>query len=107
MAQKLQSTIQWKNLRRVVLDGATHCHICLRPFDLSAGPMADGAPTMGHVLPVKFYPHLALEPANVRPECFGCNRRKGAKQRHPRRRGQSRDWYAGTGIGDRRTSRRW
>jgi 5-methylcytosine-specific restriction endonuclease McrA len=107
MAQKLQSSIQWKNLRRAVLNGATHCHTCLKPFDLGAGPMADRAATLGHILPVAHFPELALEPSNCRPECFGCNRRRGARVRArpkrpagPTRRGQSRDWFP-----DRVTSR--
>jgi 5-methylcytosine-specific restriction endonuclease McrA len=90
--QKLSSSIQWKNLRRATLNGATHCHACGREFDLSRGPMAAGAPTMGHILPVKHYPSLALDPANVRPECFGCNRRKGAR-RETKPRGHSRNWF--------------
>jgi 5-methylcytosine-specific restriction endonuclease McrA len=104
VTQKLQSTIQWKNLRRMVLDGATHCHICVRPFDLSDGPMGSSAPTIDHILPVKRYPHLALDPANCRPACFGCNRKRGAGRRRKPKRGQSREWFSAE---TRRTSRVW
>ena len=55
---------------------------------------------MGHIVPMKHHPSLALDPANVRPVCFGCNRRKGAR-RTAKPRGQSRDRYP------RRTSRSW
>lgn len=66
---------------RAVANGASHRHVCLEPFDLSTGPMAARAPTLSHILPVKYYPHLALEPSSCRPDCFKCSRRKGARLR--------------------------
>ena len=50
------------------------CWICGQPIDYTAAPGTPDAWEPDHYYPVKDYPELAEDPANIRPSHSSCNR---------------------------------
>lgn len=58
------------------------CWLCLQPIDYTLEyPHKDSYQT-DHYYPVRTHPHLANDPANLRPSHAGCNWRRGSTQPH-------------------------
>lgn len=73
-----RKTRQWQTLHRALVPPGSVCHLCGKPILFGLRRNHPRGPSLDHILPVRDYPHLALDPANCRPACFGCNSARGA-----------------------------
>jgi 5-methylcytosine-specific restriction endonuclease McrA len=77
VARATYASPQYREARRLVLAGATHCAWCKRPVS-EVGPL-----TAGHVRSIEEAPGLAADPSNLAPSCRSCQERE--KQQRIRR----------------------
>lgn len=68
------------------------CHICGDNIDQGIHYLDRWAWTLDHVESLDTHPHLAHDPANLRPAHRGCNSRKGNGSRKPPMPPASRQW---------------
>lgn len=74
------SSARWKRLRSRVIRTRPHrCHWCYRDLDPKARFTEPNAIQVDHVRPVKTYPELAWDEANLVLSCPGCNNAKRAR----------------------------
>lgn len=59
-------------------EGSHICWLCGKPIDMGLHHKDRWSWTIDHVLPLKFYPHLALDMANMREAHRACNSARGA-----------------------------
>ena len=85
----------WQRFRAgIIADaeaGGVPCWICRRPIDYSLRGTHPHAPSLDHLVP-RFMGGELLDPANVAVCHFGCNSRRGAKQRAATIAAPSRAW---------------
>lgn len=90
----IQSTA-WQTFRAgIIADAAAigaPCWICRRPIDYSLRGTDPAAPTLDHLVP-RWLGGDLLDPHNVAVAHFGCNSRRGAKQRAATMTVPSRRW---------------
>ena len=89
------SSTAWQTFRAgIIADAAAigaPCWICRRPIDYSLRGTHPHAPSLDHLVP-RFMGGELLDPANVAVCHFGCNARRGARQRAATIAAPSRAW---------------
>ena len=85
----------WQTFRAgIIADAAAGdapCWICRRPIDYTLRGTHPDAPTLDHLVP-RWMGGALLDPHNVAVAHFGCNSRRGAKQRAATMTVPSRRW---------------
>jgi 5-methylcytosine-specific restriction endonuclease McrA len=90
---------QWRRVRARVLQDAQACHLCGGALDFDAPPRSPNSPSVDHIFSVRAMrgmdaetrQRLLLDPANLRPACFGCNSQRGDGRRDKPKH-TSREW---------------
>ncbi|AXQ51900.1 HNH endonuclease [Gordonia phage Catfish] len=76
-----RSTRAWRRLkaafRRKCADARAVCWLCGQPIDYALEHPHPYAFEPDHYHPVATHPHLAEDPANLRPSHADCNKRRG------------------------------
>jgi 5-methylcytosine-specific restriction endonuclease McrA len=67
-----RSTRRWRELRRRVLTGATHCTRCGGLLDWNARPKSTLSPSVDHIIPMH-HGGSVYDPRNLTPMHYGCN----------------------------------
>lgn len=88
-----RSSRAWKTLAaQLKVELPPICHLCGGTIDLSLPHLDRMAWTLDHVLSLHDYPHLAMDPVNLRPAHRSCNSRKGKGQPPSQHINASRTW---------------
>jgi hypothetical protein len=67
-----RNTRQYRDTRKRVLAGATHCAKCRQPLDWNAPPKSSLSPSLDHIIPID-KGGSAFDPRNMQPMHYGCN----------------------------------
>ncbi|NQE88757.1 HNH endonuclease [Nocardia terpenica] len=77
VASDPRQTYRWRVLVADLRKQRLPCWVCGQPIDYTAKRFDPDGFEADHVYPVSTHPHLAFEPANVRPSHVRCNRSRG------------------------------
>ncbi len=86
------SSRPWRRIRARTLRAADTCGICGGLLDKTLTAPHPLSPVVDHVLPVKLYPHLALDPTNLVAAHRRCNRNKSDRVDYSAAPAASEDW---------------
>ncbi len=86
------SSRPWRRIRARTLAQSDTCGICGGLLDKTLKAPDPWSPVVDHRLPVKLYPHLALDPANTIAAHRKCNRDKSDRLGYTATPAASEDW---------------